>query len=356
MAPATLAPGPRPWQDVRRHWVRGYIRVMVGGEREITEPVDLCLPDGRLNPLAVGWSRRPLHRANLRGWGRAKRWDYWCVMSPRLVVGLTAASLDYVGLYEIHLYDRTSGQVIAHRRLDPAARGARFTDGDDTRVASVRRGPVSIVVDEAPEGTWLRARAPGLHVDLVVDRPRDHECLGVVIPWSSRLFQYTVKDVGRSARGRVRIDGADVALSAVDTVAIGDHGRGKWPRTIRWNWAAGTLPGGGRGLQLGGGWTDGTPMTENALLVDGRLHKLAGRLRWRYDRADLTRPWSVTGDGLEVHFRPFHLRKAVTDLGLVASRIHQVFGEFSGRARAPGGDWVDLDGLLGIAEDAAHRW
>ncbi|MEV5398578.1 hypothetical protein AB0N26_20700 [Streptomyces cellulosae] len=40
-------------------------------EREITSPVDLCLPDGRLNPAAVGWTRRPLHRANLRGRLRA---------------------------------------------------------------------------------------------------------------------------------------------------------------------------------------------------------------------------------------------------------------------------------------------
>ncbi|GHG48054.1 hypothetical protein GCM10011331_09540 [Flavimobilis marinus] len=35
-------------------------------ERELTEPVDLCRPDGTLNPAAVGWSRRPLHRTALR--------------------------------------------------------------------------------------------------------------------------------------------------------------------------------------------------------------------------------------------------------------------------------------------------
>ena len=48
-------------------------------EPELTEPVDLCTPDGAaLNPAARGWSRRPLHRANLDGrWGLNKRWDYW---------------------------------------------------------------------------------------------------------------------------------------------------------------------------------------------------------------------------------------------------------------------------------------
>jgi hypothetical protein len=46
-------------------------------ERELTEPVDLCTPDGELDPAALGWSRRPLHRANLHGrFGINKRWDY----------------------------------------------------------------------------------------------------------------------------------------------------------------------------------------------------------------------------------------------------------------------------------------
>jgi hypothetical protein len=30
--------------------------------REITEPIDLQLPSGVLNPDAVGWTRAPLHR------------------------------------------------------------------------------------------------------------------------------------------------------------------------------------------------------------------------------------------------------------------------------------------------------
>ena len=37
-------------------------------EPELTTPVDLCTPDGALlNRAALGWSRRPLHRANLLG-------------------------------------------------------------------------------------------------------------------------------------------------------------------------------------------------------------------------------------------------------------------------------------------------
>ena len=67
---------------------------------ELTAPVDLCLPDGRLNRQAVGFSRRPLHRTPLRGWGRNKRWEYWGLVTPSHVVGLTMSNLDYVAALE----------------------------------------------------------------------------------------------------------------------------------------------------------------------------------------------------------------------------------------------------------------
>ena len=70
-------------------------------EREITEAVDLCGPDGRLNPAAIGWSRRPLHRANLLGRGRTKRWEYWCVTAPTHVLGVTVSDLDYAALHAV---------------------------------------------------------------------------------------------------------------------------------------------------------------------------------------------------------------------------------------------------------------
>ena len=67
---------------------------MTTSEREITEPVDLATPDGRrLNPAACGRSRRPLHRANLRGsWGRNKRWDYWAILAGDLALSAVYAT------------------------------------------------------------------------------------------------------------------------------------------------------------------------------------------------------------------------------------------------------------------------
>ena len=61
---------------------------MTTHEPELHDPVDLCTPDGaKLNPAARGWSRVPLHRANLDGQhGRNKRWDYWAILAGDLAI------------------------------------------------------------------------------------------------------------------------------------------------------------------------------------------------------------------------------------------------------------------------------
>ena len=96
-------------------------------ERELTAPVDLSTPDGRrLNPQAVGWSRRPLHRANLRGgWGRNKRWDYWAILAGDLVVSSVYADVDYLGLADVWWADLASGRTGGRAIVVPAGTGIR---------------------------------------------------------------------------------------------------------------------------------------------------------------------------------------------------------------------------------------
>ena len=324
-------------------------------EREITEPVDLCLPDGRLNPAAVGWTRQPLHRANLRGWGRAKRWEYWGIVTPTHIIGLVASSLDYAGLHGVYVLDRATSAEIKKDVVVPFARGAVLPERSGVGTAAVRGGGVRIDIEQRPDGTTLRAVTRGVDLELAIPLPEGHESLGVVVPWGPNRFQYTVKDVGRPCTGRLRLATGEYTISADDSFAVLDHGRGKWPYSIAWNWAAGSGPG-GTSIQLGGKWTDGTGTTENAVFVDGRLHKIGEELRWSYDRSDWLRPWRISGEQTDVQFHPFHEKIARTNLGVVANETHQCFGHFSGWAQTDDGQRVDLDGLVGWAEEARNRW
>ena len=327
---------------------------MATAEREITEPVELCTAAGRLNPAAVGWTRRPLHRANLRGWGRTKRWEYWGIVTPRHLIGLTVSSLDYAALHEVWILDRRTGREFGKQAVVALARGTELPATSGAGTVLGRGGALAIRIEQDPTGTALTARLPGVELDLTVPLPAGHESLGVVVPWSTRRFQYTVKDLGRPVHGTLRLDGAEHRVDAVDSFAVLDHGRGRWPYRISWNWAAGCAP--GRCLQLGGKWTVGTGMTENGLFVDGRLHKIGEELTWEYDRGNWRAPWRIHGSRLDVRFVPFHVRRSGTNLGVVASSTHQCFGTFDGWARTDEGTRIELAGLVGWAEEANQRW
>ncbi|MEU3498204.1 DUF2804 domain-containing protein [Kitasatospora cineracea] len=356
---------------------------MATHEREITGPVDLCGPDGRLHRGAVGWSRTPLHRGNLRGWGRTKRWEYWCVTTPTHLLALTVSDLDFLTLDTVYFLSWDEHGVLEdHERtaiapglpLRPTAfpagiAGSGGPHGADLTVGPERPGRrrVRISITHEPGGTRLRARAltadlRPLEADLLVALPDGHETLSVVVPWDDKRFQYTSKHTARPATGTVRLGDRTYGFGTDgDSWGVLDHGRGRWPRSLGWNWgaASGRTDGHTVGLQFGGQWTEGTGSTENALCVDGRLSKIGTELDWRHDPADPLAPWRITtpgSDQVDLVFHPFHDRRTRTEAGLIANRTDQCFGHYRGTVRTDDGLRVAVDGLLGWAEDVRMRW
>ena len=341
-------------------------------EREITAPTALCLPDGRLNRAAVGWSRRPLHRTNLRGWGRSKRWDYWGLMTPTHVLGVTVSSLDYAAVHQVWVLDRRSGTEIDDGAVVPFARGTVLPESLGGGAVRARARGLTIDLEDAPTtvgggaggtdaGTLIRVRTPRVDVEVVAAAPPGHEALGVVVPWTDRLFQYTVKDVARPLAGTLVVDGERIEVGAGEAWGVLDHGRGRWPYAMTWNWGAGSgrVDGHVVGVQVGGRWTDGTGSTENALLLDGRLHKNSDELVWDYDRHDWRAPWRVHDRDrarVDLVLTPFHERVARTNLLVVAGETHQCFGTWTGWMTTDTGERVPVDGAEGWAEEARNRW
>lgn len=332
-------------------------------EREITAPVALCRPDGRLSRDAVGWTRQPLHDTDGIGrgryaWGRNKRWEYWAVTTPTHVLALTVSDIDYAAVHQVWVLDRRTGEEIDTAVTGVLGRSAVLPGTLGAGPVRARTRSLRIDVDEFDGATRLRAVAGRVRFEVLADRPEGHEALGVVVPWSDRLFQYTVKDVARPAHGRLWVDGVEHAVPAGESWAVLDHGRGRWPYSMHWNWGAASGRSAGRvvGLQLGGRWTDGTGSTENAVVVDGRLHKIGEELAWEYDTGDWLAPWRVHGETVDVTFTPFHDRVATTNLVVLASRTHQCFGHYDGWVLDSRGERVVVEHLVGWAEDVRNRW
>ena len=351
---------------------------MATHEREITEPVELCTQGGRrLNPAARGWSRVPLHTANLRGrWGRTKRWDYWCVLAEDLAVSATYADVDYLGIADVWWADLRRGSKGGRSVTVPGAFGIALPDRPGSEPLRYRGKALTLDLVDDAAGTTLSARwreRDGRDGELVVrvDLPPGHESLNVVIPWSDERFQYTSKHQARPARGTLRIGDSVRRFGQGSAGAEGDGrpawgvldvGRGRWPYRTRWNWAGGAgLARNGRtalGLQLGAKWTVGTGFTENGILVDGRLTKIGEELQWDYRWDAPLEPWRVRhpAGSLELTLTPRYDKHTGIDALVLATEVHQVFGTWSGFVTADDGARHELAGILGFAEESRSRW
>lgn len=332
-------------------------------EREILAPVELCTPRGRLHQDAVGWSRRPLHRANLRGWGRAKRWEYWCVQGPDHVLAVTVSSIDYLALHTVWFLSfatpNRAALDVEQTAIVPLGRVDLPDRSGGGPVHAAARG-LAIDIRPSADVVAISARTDRVVAGITLQRPTGHESLGVVIPWNERRFQYTVKENTLPATGTVTVDGHDYTFEPADSYGVLDHGRGKWPYATRWNWGSGSGPSDGHlvGLQFGGKWTDGTGMTENALCLDGRLHKIGDDLRWDYDPTDWLAPWRVRTDSgrVDLTFTPRYERMAKTQAVLVATEVHQCFGTWWGSVLTDDDQAVAVTDVRGFAEEARMRW
>lgn len=333
-------------------------------EREIVAPVSLTLPSGHLNPAAIGFARAPLVDTRgiggRRGWGRTKRWEYWNVMTPTHIVSLTVSSLDYAAVHEVWILDRGDGRVWAKTATTLRSRDVELPANLGAGIAIGRAQGIAVTITPVPGGqVWrLHGEIADAAFDITVTRPPGHECLAVVVPFSPRRFQYTVKDVALPASGQITAGGVRHELPR-GAWAVLDHGRGRWPYDVRWNWGAGSgvlADGRTLGIQAGGKWTDGTGSTENAVVLGGRLHKISASLEWDYDLAAPLRPWRVRGGGLDARFAPFHVKRSRTNLLVVGGRTDQCFGVWSGTFAVPGGEQISFEGIEGFAEDVHNRW
>jgi len=325
-------------------------------EREITSTVEIAQPDGRLNRDAIGWSRTPLHRCNLKGsFPRKKRWDYWCFVNDETFFAITLANVDYFGLAVVTFLDLETHTLVEKVGVVPLGLGVHLPDAPQGGGIAIDAMGLHVRVRERANATHLEVDSRVLRASVVVDRAPKHESLNVLVPFSDRRFQFTSKQFALPAHGDLEVKGRERDFRGFGCL---DFGRGIWPYRTEWNWGCAAGVQGERtiGFNLGGRWTDGTGTTENGMLVDGRLHKIGDEMAFRYDRHDLRRPWTLVSPRVDLRFAPIYERHARLELGLLGAELHWCLGRYSGTIIDDVGTRVAIDSMLGWAEEVRARW
>lgn len=344
-------------------------------QTEITQSTPLLDADGHLNQ--VGWARHPILDCNLenaafypwmlRFWqfARIKVWDYYAIFTPQRFFSATIANLGYAGNVFVYTLDFESGDLHEESLVIPLGKG--ITLSRNTTGTCEYHGQGAHLKFEADSTSrqifvdWPAFnQGRGIHAEIRLEQPPQHESMNIVIPIPGKRFYYNHKINCLPASGHLIYGEIEEELHPETCLGQLDWGRGVWEYSSFWNWASasGFLPDGRTvGLNLGCGFGDTSAATENALILDGRIHKL-DQVNFNYDPDDFMKPWKFTDNQgrLDLDFEPFKDRFAATKLVIIDSEVHQLFGRYSGSVVTDDGEELHIDGLIGFAEEHHARW
>lgn len=360
------------------------------GEICINEPIDLHDAAGKLTTpgyatsMIVNYDRSRIKAAK----HRIKEWDYYLVYDGEYAVALTLNDMGYLGMLSASVLDFTTGAFKTSTALTPFPMGKfNMPSSSTSGVSEYRTKQVWMKLKAANGARRLECTFKkfdgneDLSLNIVLDQePRDS--MVIVTPWAEddSAFYFNQKIIAMRAEGSFQKGSFKHEFSAKDSFGLLDWGRGVWTRDNTWYWSAaqgwqdgkgGNAEGSHRfGFNLGYGFGDTSAASENMVFVDGVAHKLgrvdfgipeieggenAVKLEGRYD---FMKPWHVKDDEgrLNLTFSPEIDRSDYTDVKLVISDQHQVFGKFNGFVVLDDGTCFEIKDLSGFAEAVRNKY
>ena len=343
-------------------------------QTELSQPGPLLKPDGNL--AQIGWARQPLLDCNLESARfyalrplqrfRVKRWDYYAVFTPRRFFSATIANLGYAGNIFVYTLDFETGDLHEEGLVIPLGTGIKLPRNSTEGEGHFENKRVKLDFKLYDDHRNLSVSWPdfhdgrGIQAEIDLTTPPGYESMNIVIPIGKKRFYYNRKINCLPASGSLRYGELYEELQPDESLGSLDWGRGVWEYRSFWNWASasGFLPDRRTlGLNLGRGFGDLSAATENAFILDNRIQKL-DQVKFDYVSGDYMQPWRFTDNQgrLDLTFTPFKDRLAKTNLGVITSEVHQMFGHYNGQVTTAEGNVILIKNLIGFAEEHQAKW
>lgn len=343
-------------------------------QNEIKSHIELLDESGHITE--EGWARKPYwnyDRSKIKaGWHRIKEWDYYYILNSEFGITFTMADLGYIGLAAVAWIDLKSGSFTQRDTMTILPRGktglsAHSDNGNALfedkvlRLSYTIRNNQRVLDFDCPDFRHKGQSHPGLKGTISLHQKQDADSMCIATSWKEnrKAFYYNQKINCMPADGTVHLGNEIYRFDEKSSSGGLDWGRGNWTYRNRWYWgsASGRLNGVPFGWNIGYGFSDRSPASENMIFYNHRAHKLTG-VTFHFDESDYMKPWKFTSsDGrFEMDFEPAVDRNGRTNLLFIKSVQHQVFGFFSGYVILDDGKKLNVESFPGFAEDVLNWW
>ena len=303
------------------------------------------------------------------GKSRIKEWDYYFINDDEYGIALTVDDNSYMGMASVSVLDFKNKIEFTKSYIK------WFTNGKVGLPPSSIDGDVSLVgknysmVFENKNGKRhlvcsLKNLSKGkdFECDIYLEPTNDNSMV-IATPFKKpKHFYYNQKINLLKAKGSFKFGGLKHEMGE-NSLGVLDWGRGVWTYKNTWYWSSlnGVYDGHRVGFNLGYGFGDTSKASENMFFYDDKAFKLNDVTfnipRDKNGKLSFLDPWifsSEKGD-ISLVFTPIIDRYSNTNVLIIQSNQHQVFGYFSGAIETDGNKYC-FDNVLGFAEMVTNRW
>lgn len=318
---------------------------------------------GYANELVKSYSRNQIGVKGLR----IKEWDYYFTGNEKYGFAVTVADNDYMSLVSVTFFDFLLKKEITKTKMGFLSRG-KLNMPNSSIVGNVifkKKGfEIYYLIED-------KTRHIIVHVDQFRDQekliadlyltPTIKDSMVIATPFNKpKHFYYNQKINLLHTKGNVTI--GENVIDFNDSYGVLDWGRGVWTYKNTWYWSSlsGIYQNQKIGFNLGYGFGDTSKATENMLFLDDQTYKFADvtfEIPKKNGKDDFMSPWKIVSKNKDIDlvFEPILDRFSNTNIGIIASNQHQVFGYFSGVFHTKDKD-IEIKKMLGFAEKVMNRW
>lgn len=301
---------------------------------------------------------------------RIKEWDYYCIINheSKKGIALTIADNSYMGLLSVSYLDFNKPMEITRTSMKAFTNGVYHLP-ESSKLGNISVNQGDVFIEFAVEGNdrildvnYKNFReGKTLEGQIILHGSSDMDTMVIATPFSKdkKAFYYNQKMNCLSAEGKLYFGDERITFDKNNSFGVLDWGRGVWTYSNTWYWGSGSglvddVP---FGFNIGYGFGDTSKATENMIFYNNRAHKLED-VEFHIPEDDYIKPWKFTSSDnrFEMDFVPIIDRNSKTDLVLLKSIQHQVFGYFTGRVVLDDGREIYIKDFLGFAEKVFNKW
>ena len=353
---------------------------------EYTKPLDNLQRNGSVT--SEGWARHAIwtYKREYIKYSSLfiKEWDYYItyIEKANIWIALTVSDLGYSSLIALSVIDCNINKSAQLEDLGLFSFGSfnlpnnslidyqmNYKGKKMTLKVGCKKRIRNIFIES--ENFELPNGEKGLNISLQMEQRASMESINIQTTWAHnrQLFYLNEKVNGmKPYDGYYKIGGSikgDIDLKNQENIFTTlDWGRGVWAYSGTWYWssATGIINGAKVGFNLGYGFSDRSPATENCIFYNDKIHKL-NKVEFIIpnDEKDLCvkdKPWIIKSDDdrINLKFWPQVNRQSKFNYLIIKSEQNQVFGVFEGEMILDHKAKIYVKDLHGFAEKVSNRW